>query len=264
MCAERRDVVPRRELALGSAPGRFVAAVPARRRELTLGPSPGRFVAAVLCGALVLLCLAAALPAAAAHAAAPRVDAMVVFRGGDVTGPRRVAVGALRVGRCSLRDGLPIGILRALRLPFATTGSCGGLYVTRVRGERARGAAGWVYKVGRRVPNVGAAAPAARLRSGQRVIWFWCRRAGSCQRTLAMAVPRTARRGGRFSVVVRGYDDYGRGARVRGAVIRYDGISARTNRRGVAVIRPRRPGRLRLVATRRGMVRSFPSVVVVR
>ena len=79
-----------------------------------------------------------------------------------------------------------------------------------------------------------------------------------------MAAPRTARRGGRFSVVVRGYDDFGRGRRVRGAVIRYDGRTARTNRRGVAVLRALRPGRLRLVGTRRGMIRSFPSVVVVR
>jgi hypothetical protein len=210
---------------------------------------------------------AGAAPAAApvaAVAAPPRVDAMVVHRDGAVVGPRRVVVRATRVNRCRLREGLPIGVLAALRRPFAARGSCGVLYVSRVGRDRESGRAGWVYKVGRRLPSRSASDPAAALRSGQRVIWFWCRRAGACQRTLAIQAPRSARRGRSFRVVVRGYDDFGRGRRVSGAVVRYDGRSARTSRRGVAVLRARRTGRVRLVASRRGMIRSFPSTVAVR
>ena len=213
---------------------------------------------------LLLVVLCAALVPAPAEAAAPRVDAMVVHRDGDVTGPRRVAVGPARAGRCRLREGLPVNVLASLRLPFGVRGSCGALYVESVRGVREAGRGGWVYKVGRRLPGRSASDPAVALRSGQRIIWFWCVRAGACQRTLAMQAPRTARRGRTFRVVVRGYDDFGRGRRVRGAVVRYDGLAARTNRSGVAVLRARRPGRLRLVATRRGMIRSFPSTVAVR
>jgi hypothetical protein len=212
----------------------------------------------------LLLTLAAVAPATVAEAAPPRVDAMIVDRSGAVTGPHRVAVGATRSGRCRLREGLPIGVLSALRAPFRARGSCGALYVHQVWSQRASGVQGWVYKVGRRLPSRSASDPGVRLRSGQRVIWFWCRRAGACQRTLTIAAPRVARRGRGFRVTVRGYDDFGRGRRVRGATVRYDGLSARTDRRGVAVLRARRPGRVRLIAVRRGMVRSFPSVVAVR
>lgn len=189
---------------------------------------------------------------------------MVVHRSGAVVGPRRVAVRAVRVNRCRLREGLPVGVLSALRRPFGARGSCGALYVNRVGRDRAFGVQGWVYKVGRSLPGRAASDPGAALRSGQRVIWFWCRRAGACQRTLTLQVPRSARRGRTFRVVVRGYDDFGRGRRVRGAIVRANGRAARTDRRGVAVLRPRRPGRVRLVATRRGMIRSFPSTVAVR
>ena len=218
-----------------------------------------RRLLALLSGAAAL---AAVTPARAS--AAPAVDAMVVFRSGAVVGPKRVAVRRVRVNRCALGAGLPVGVLPALRLGFAARGSCRSLYVHRVGRDRASGVQGWVYKVGRSLPGRAASDPSAVLRPGQRVIWFWCRRAGACQRTLTIQAPRTARRGARYSVVVRGYDDFGRGRRVRGATVRYDGRSARTNRRGVAVLRARRSGRVRLVATRRGMIRSFPSTVAVR
>ena len=59
------------------------------------------------------------------------------------------------------------------------------LYVFQVRGDRERGAGGWVYKVGRRLPGAQRERRrAGRLRSGQRVTWFWCAQAGRCQRTL--------------------------------------------------------------------------------
>ena len=219
--------------------------------------------AALLTGAAV------ALIAPPAAAQTPRVDAMVVDPSGRAAaGPARVALRAVTVRsgsrRCRLRAGLALNVLSLMRVPFGARGDCDALYVFQVRGHRETGRSGWVYKVGRRLPSRSASDPTGVLRSGQRLVWFWCRQAGNCQRTLAMAAPRSVRRGVRFRVTVRGYDDFGRGRRIRGAVVRYDGQAARTNRSGVAVLRPRRPGRLRLVVTRRGMIRSFSSVVTVR
>ena len=108
-----------------------------------------------MCGRalLALLVCVLAAPAAVAQAAPPRVDAMVVYRDGDVVGPKRVAVGAARSGSCRLREGLPIGVLAALRQRFAARGSCANLYVHTVGRDRAFGAQGWVFKVGRRLPS---------------------------------------------------------------------------------------------------------------
>ena len=203
--------------------------------------------------------------APASSSAAPRVHAMMWWRDGGVTGPREMTLGSLRVGRCSIGEGSPLAVLRGFDKPFRVRGSCESLYVFQVGRDRERGAGGWVYKVGRRLPSRSASDPTGVLRSGQRLVWFWCRQAGNCQRTLAMAAPRSVRRGVRFRVTVRGYDDFGRGRRIRGAVVRSGGgTSARTDARGEATFRATRPGRVRLVATRRGMIRSFSSVVTVR
>ena len=210
------------------------------------------------------------LPAGPAGAQTPRVDAMVVDPSGRVVaGPARVGLRAVTVRsgsrRCRLRSGLPLNVLSLMRVPFGARGDCDALYVFQVRGHRETGRAGWVYKVGRRLPSRSASDPGGALRTGQRLVWFWCRQAGNCQRTLAMAAPRSVRRGVRFRVTVRGYDDFGRGRRIRGAVVRSGGGStARSNARGEATFRATRAGRVRLVATRRGMVRSFSSVVTVR
>jgi hypothetical protein len=235
----------------------------------------GRRIASTLALVLALAAGGAALvPAAeaaatqAAAAAAPRVEALVVGRTGWTVGPRTVSVGPVRVGRCRVGAGLPVGVLAALHLPFTIKGSCGsGLYVSSVRGERERGAAGWVYKVGRRVPGRSAGDPAGRLRSGQRVIWFWCHRAGRCQRTLETTA-RSA--GGRLRVVVTGYDDFGRGRRVAGAtvLVRRVGSSRRTvhrtGRDGSVVIPAARGARYRIDSRRSGYVRGFPTEVRAR
>jgi hypothetical protein len=97
--------------------------------------------------------VSAVVPAASA-AASPVVDAQVVDRAGQVVGPRQVALPAFSVRsegrRCRLRAGLPLGVLRALRVPYKVEGSCSSLYVFEARRQRERGAGGWVYKVGRR------------------------------------------------------------------------------------------------------------------
>ena len=142
----------------------------------------------------------------------------------------------------------------------------------RSAGERARGAAGWVYKVGRRAGTTGAADPSGpfghgRLKRGARVLWFWCAQSGgeACQRTLEVSLGR--RRlppGGMLAVTVRGYDDNGRGVPVAGATVRLGSATAVTD------ASRRRPGRrsggaarYRLTAEHDGMVRSWPRKVTV-
>jgi hypothetical protein len=179
-------------------------------------------------------------------------------RTAKVTG-RRCAV----AGSTALSGLLGTGLAVRLR----DYGSCGsaapdssGLYVVAVNGQAERGRGGWVYKIGRRAPSIGAADPAGRVRKGRRVLWFWCEQtsAGGCQRTLEV-VPerRRAAAGSSLRVVVRGYDNNGRGVRVAGATVRLGPASAVTGSDGVATLTvPAGAGRL--TAQRSGMIRSFP------
>lgn len=213
----------------------------------------------------MLLAGAALAAPAAAPAASPRVHAMIVWRDGGVTGPRTVSLAPLRVGSCSLGAGLPIAVLRAFGKPFGTRGSCEALYVSSVGRDRASGQAGWVYKVGRRLPGVSASSPRARVRTGAHVTWFWCRRAASCQRTLSTSVRS---RSGRVTVRVVGYDDRGNGRRIARATVRVRRpgrtFTVRTDGNGVATFRTRRGYRIRLSARKRGTIPSYPRAVRVR
>jgi hypothetical protein len=217
--------------------------------------------------ALVAAIALAALAAPGAGAATPRVEALVVGKGGWSAGPRTVAVGAARVNRCRLRAGLPIGVLRALRQPFRARGSCSSLYVFQVRRDRERGGGGWVYKVGHRQPSRSASDPSGRLRSGQQVLWYWCARAGACARTLATSARSS---GGRMRVTVMAYDDFGRGRRVAGATVVVRRLGSRTRRTyrtgadGTVVVRATRGQRYRVDSRRRGVVRGFPTDVRAR
>ena len=135
----------------------------------------------------------------------------------------------MRVGgrRCAVGRATPLSALAGtrLKLGFRDYGSCGrsprdagALYVKRIGADRARGAAGWVYKVGRRAGTTGAADPSGpfgrgKLKRGARVLWFWCVQVSgeACQRTLEVASAPTVAPGAMLAVTVRGYDDNGRG-----------------------------------------------------
>jgi hypothetical protein len=138
------------------------------------------------------------------------------------------------------------------------------LIVTGIRGDRNRGQRGWVYKVGRRAATAGAADMGGpfgngRLRAGQRVTWFFCVRAGDCQRTLE--VRATAVSGG-IVATVRGYDDAGHGVPVEGATVTASGVTGVTAADGtVQVALP--PGTHRVVARKDGLVRSYTERVEV-
>jgi hypothetical protein len=227
-----------------------------------------------------LVLIAALALLAPAQAQAAKVEVMVVgkervLRAADHV---RLKVRTVKVAgrRCRVGAATPLSVLIAtkLRLGLRDYGRCGrkprdaaGLYVTKVRNEREKGRGGWVYKIGRRTPSLGAADLSKRLRDGQRVTWFWCEQddGGGCQRTLEARPERTtAAPGETLRVIVRGYDDFGRGVAVEGATVTLGSATAVSDPSGVAVLAvPAETGRHALQATRDGMVRAFPVEVTV-
>jgi hypothetical protein len=226
---------------------------------------------------------AAAIPVAPALGRAapapPRVEVMVVGRHGVALAPRTVVARPVRIAagrhRCRVRAATALAVLAAARRAGGPAfrvrdyGACGpgGLFVTKIGRAANRGLDGWDYKVEERVPGVGAGARSG-IRSGSRVLWFWCRtgRLGGCQLTLAVTPGRrTVAPGQPEPVLVRGYDNSGRGRPVAGATVRLGGASARTDAGGHATLAaPSRRGAYRLSASRAGLVTSFPERVVVR
>lgn len=147
----------------------------------------------------------AAAPAALA-AAAPRVGVRVVGSGGRTVARATVTAKATTAAvgrkRCAVAGGTPLAALLAVAhgggpsVKLADFGSCGrraadgsGLYVTTVAGKRAAGQAGWVFAVGGKLGTAGAADPSGPfgsgpLRRGQQVVWFWCKQASACEKSL--------------------------------------------------------------------------------
>jgi hypothetical protein len=217
-------------------------------------------------------CLVAAAPCAAR---APKVDQMVVFRSGKAVERRVSTAGVrLRVGRrrCAVPARTALASLvraRPGRIRLRDYGSCSshpsdasGLYVKSIRRDRAKGQMGWVYKVGRKAAPAGAADPSGpfgrgRLRAGQRIVWFYCRRATNCQRTLAA---RARAEAGAVVVKVLGFNDAGRGVAVAGATVHVGSAKAVTGADGTVRVAAG-SGRHRVYATKRGLVRSFPERV---
>ncbi|HEX8120902.1 MAG TPA: hypothetical protein VF549_06520 [Solirubrobacteraceae bacterium] len=208
--------------------------------------------------------------AVAADAAGPRVRAMVVGRSGAVVaGVKSVRLDGFRYRRCRIGRALPLGALHALGVSWRARGGCESLYVSQIGRSRAFGQQGWVYKVGTRSGTASASDPtgpfgSGRIRSGSEVVWFWCRRALNCQRSLKVTGERRVRVGRVLRVRVRGYDDYGRGRVVRGARVTVGRARVRTDRRGLATIRMSRRGLFRLRAVKRGLVPAFPIGIRVR
>lgn len=238
-------------------------------------------VAALAAGAALL-----ALPAAAPAASGPRVTTMVVGRAAVLAPAKAVRAPATRVAasgrRCAVGAGTPLAALVArLRggpaIGLRDQGSCSrrpadaaALYVFRIGPDGERGAGGWVYKVGHRLATAGAADVAGpfgtgrRLRDGDRLLWFWCRSAARCQRTLDVAAPARVAPGGRLTVAVRGYDDQGRGVPVTGATVLLGGARATTGAGGRATLTaPRTRGAVALRVTRPGLVPAFPRRVAI-
>jgi hypothetical protein len=228
--------------------------------------------------ASAVLALAVPAPAGAASVQLMVVGKTRVLR---EAGPVRLKARSVRVGgrRCSVGRATPLSVLAGtrLKLKLRDYGACGrsardagSLYVRAVAGERAKGAAGWVYKVGRRAGTTGAADPSGpfghgRLKRGARVLWFWCAQSGgeACQRTLEVSSAGSVAAGGMLAVTVRGYDDNGNGVPVAGATVRLGSATVVTDASGAAQVVAPAAGRYRLTAEHDGMVRSWPRKVTV-
>lgn len=239
---------------------------------------------------LPLLTLLLAVPSHALGAGGPVVQSMVVGQGGVIlSGPRAVSASPATValgGRhCAVAPATPLSVLAGLRrlggpaFALRDYGRCGSaprnsgqLFVYSIAGQANRGQSGWEYKVGGLSGTTGAADPTGisgngrLLRSGQRVLWFWCEASGGgCQRTLEVSASSSVPRSGTLAVRVTGYDNEGRGAPVAGAVVKLGTDFATTASSGRAsVIVPSSPGRYQLSATLRGLVPAFPETIVVR
>ena len=230
--------------------------------------------------ALVAAAASSLVAAAPASAAAPVVEQMVVGKDGSAKkiGTVRASATRVKVGRkrCAVAAGTPLaalvrGKVGTLRIrDFGTCssrpGDAGGLYVRGIGGDVVSGPEdpdGWVYKVGHKAAPAGAGDPSGpfgrgRLRSRQRVLWFWCVSlpdADGCQRTLDLKM--TSATAGTVTVRVRGYDNSGKGVAVQDATVAAGGASARTDANGTATVSTG-SGTATLVATKDGLVRSFP------
>jgi hypothetical protein len=232
-----------------------------------------------------------ALAAGRASSAGPSVQSMIVGSTGAVLwGARTVTAGATNVhvgGKsCAVAAGTPLATLAAVRHAggpgFAVRdyGHCGSasrnsaqLFVYSIGGQTNSAQNGWEYKVDEVSGTTGAADPSGprgdgrRLRSGARVLWFWCHASGGgCQRTLAVApAASTATAGGSLKVRVLGYDNEGRGTPIAGAIVTLGSDFASTDSGGRAtLIAPTERGRYSVAASRHGLVSSFPETIVVR
>jgi hypothetical protein len=214
-----------------------------------------------------------------ATAAPPKVSQLVVFRDGSAKAKSAVSTRAARVSvagrRCTAGDGTALAALvrsKPGKLGLHDFGSCSlkasdgaGLFVRAIGGDANRGQNGWVYKVSRLAATAGAADPGGpfgrgRLRSGQRVTWFYCRmRDGGCQRTLEVRLKPGS---GTLTATVRAYDDAGKAVVVAGATVSAGAQSAQTDAHGVARL-DLAAGRYSVVATKQGLVRSFAERVEV-
>ncbi len=220
-----------------------------------------------------VLAATVALAVVAAAPAEAKVRQMVVFRSGKAVtknvSPRGLKV---KVGRkrCAVASRTPLAALfrsHPGRIGLRDFGSCsrdprdaGQLFVRSIRHDRNRGRRGWEYKVGRKAGTTGAADPSGpfgngrRLRSGQRVLWFYCvLRSGGCQRTLAVRITPDA---AGLTVKVLGYDDEGHGAVVAGATVKAGAATALTGADGRARL-ALPSGAYRVAAQKKGLVRSF-------
>jgi len=215
----------------------------------------------------------AAIAATAAPPAEAKIRQMVVFRSGKAV-TKSVSTRGVHVKvhrkRCAVASRTPLAVLvrsHPGRIGLRDFGSCSrrardasGLFVRSIRHDRNKGRKGWEYKVGRKAGTTGAADPTGpfgtgrRLRSGQRVVWFYCVLGDhGCQRSLAIKVSPQA---GGLAVKVVGYDDEGHGVAVAAATVKAGTASAVTGADGRALlVLP--SGNYRVYAQKKGLVRSF-------
>ena len=190
----------------------------------------------------------------AVAASGPSVSVQLTGLGATRTaGPKTVSaasftrsVGTASAARtCRIASGTPLAALRALGVTFVVKdfGRCSlnvidsaSLFVDSVRGVAGTGMQGWSYKVNNRAGSAGAADPkgpfgSGALRSGSKVLWFWCRydpQTYACQPNLVIVAPTRVGRARTFTVEVREYDDAGKAKPAADALVRIPGVGEAT------------------------------------
>jgi hypothetical protein len=211
-----------------------------------------------------------------------RVALLLAGRSKSSRATVRARAALVRVGRrtCKVGASTPLAALAALLRERGTGyairdyGSCsrtnaaaaGQLFVHRIGQDSNHGNDGWFYKLNDRAPEIGAGDPAARLRSGDSLLWFYCHfdeSARSCQRSLKI-FPVTGSAPGTLRVTVRGYDNAGHWVAVAGATVSSGGATAVSGSDGAATLALGGPGRHRVSAEKSGMIGAFPVIVTVR
>jgi hypothetical protein len=216
--------------------------------------------------------------------AAPSIQIMVAGRSAVLFAPAPLRVGAatIRVGgrSCRVDAGTPLAALAAARRVHgpafyvrdyarcsASARDAAGLFVYRIGRDVNRGQDGWVYKVDHRVGTTGAAdelgplGDGHRLRSGQRLVWFYCHMVASgCQRSLDVTAAQAAvAPGAALPVTVTAYDDRGHATPAAGSSVALGTATSTTGPDGRAtLIAPSTPGTLALTASAPGLVPAFP------
>ena len=222
--------------------------------------------------------LAAAAPPAGA-ASYPKVGQLIVFRDGTAlqkTASTKATTVRLGGRDCTTGSSVPMAALVRIKPPnlvLRDYGECSkrardaaGLFVRRIGSDTNKGFDGWVYKVGQKLATAGAADPSGpfgrgRLKSGQRITWFYCRLVNaSCQRTLVAKPVATGP--GQVTVTVRAYDDRGKSIPAAGALVDAGTATATADENGRAVL-TLPPGKHFIAAGREGEIRSFREAVQV-
>jgi hypothetical protein len=220
--------------------------------------------------------------AAASRRSTPaRVPVLLAGRSSLARAVVRAKAALVRVGhrRCRVGASTPLAalapLLRRERIGYRIRdyGSCspktaagsGQLFVRKIGHDANGGNDGWFYKVNDRAPEVGAADPASRVRSGDRLLWFYClfdEGARSCQRSLRI-VPLSGSAAGDLRVRVRGYDNAGRWKAIAGATVATGPLTATSAANGVARLAAGE-GSYTLTAQKEGLIDAFPLKVNVR
>jgi hypothetical protein len=226
---------------------------------------------------------------AEAAARAARVETMVVGRKSVIVDPITVRATKTIVGasgrRCAVAPSTPLSALQPAlarkRIGYAVRdyGSCarrstrssGQLFVNRIAGEHNSGSDGWVYKIDDRTPGTGAAE--ARLRTGDRLLWLYCKQdqaSGGCQRSLRVVpAKKSGLAGESLPVRVFGYDDKRSRRLVPGARVTLtkgdeEVLTTVSSAEGSAMLTLPAAGRYELEATFDGLAPSFPVTVRAR
>ncbi len=223
-------------------------------------------VSTAVAGAIAALGLVGAAPAlAAGTTVSVRVEgvAKTLLAARTVTTP---ASGSIT------KDGAPAGSCPATNaagaLNVATHGSWGGKYssgqgifVNTILGETDLYTAGhyWELFVDNRVASEGVCDQ--KLTAGEQLL-FAAVPAKGTEYPLVLKAPRTATVGRPFTVKAFYYP--GKGAQTKPvAGVRFPGVKGTTNRQGVGTLTARQAGKLSLVASAKGEIRSAAATVAV-